>query len=108
MASASPLPDANHGLPDFSLGPKRTMNSEPHMNRPASSPAGAAIIGMQQESPAESCEIYAAIFRIMDQIQLRYCLLGPPAAEKNDLHLALELTVHPEDHAALPLLIQML
>ena len=61
-----------------------------------------------QECKPYSCDFFAALFRLLNQLELRYCLLPALEPETGDSPSGVELTVHPEDREILPTLIQNL
>ena len=90
-----------------SLSSNQHMNSQPHFLASAASSLGIRQ-GCAPEWQPDSGDICAALFRCLDRLELRYCLLRAPDREKGESPSAVELTVHPEDRKRLPSLIQNL
>ncbi len=61
-----------------------------------------------REWPPAMCDFYTSLFRLLDQLELRYCLLRTPQPQTGDSPSTVELTVHTEDRNRLPSLIQNL
>jgi O-antigen/teichoic acid export membrane protein/thymidylate kinase len=83
------------------------MNSESQIIATPTS-SGDIGRGRAQEGQTEVCDFYASLFRLLNQLELRYCLLRPPQPGTGDSPSAVELTVHPEDRDILPSLMQKL
>jgi O-antigen/teichoic acid export membrane protein/thymidylate kinase len=83
------------------------MSSESQIIATHTSSAGIGQ-GRAPERQPDSHGFHAALSRLMNQLELRYCLLRSPGPELGDSPAGVELTLHPEDHGLLPLLIENL
>src|SRR6202043_2279458 len=83
------------------------MNSKPQIIAAATSPVGIGRVRAQEWPPAMR-DFYSSLFRLLDQLELRYCLLRTPQPKTADSPSAVELTLHPEDRNRLASLIQNL
>ncbi|MFY9527630.1 MAG: hypothetical protein WBC04_14220 [Candidatus Acidiferrales bacterium] len=53
-------------------------------------------------------DFLGTLCRLLEELNLRYCLLAEPPTDASGFRLGPEMTVHPEDRARLPLLFQKL
>jgi thymidylate kinase len=101
------VPGPDNGPIAISLKPNQLMNSESQIIATTTSPVDIGQ-GRAQEWQPKLCDFYASLFRLLNQLELRYCLLRPPQSGTGDSPSAVELTVHPEDREILPSLMQNL
>jgi O-antigen/teichoic acid export membrane protein/thymidylate kinase len=83
------------------------MNGPSQMTSPADSPAS-LWEGLTPERHAKLQEFSATLFRLLEEVSLRYCLLAAPQPDQNGLRPCLEMAVHSEDRGRLPLLFERL
>ena len=83
------------------------MSSEPQIFVTPASSIGMGAGRAQDEQP-DRCDFYAPLFRLLNQREVRYCLLRLPQPETGDPSSPVELTVHHEDRNILPSLFQSL
>jgi O-antigen/teichoic acid export membrane protein/thymidylate kinase len=81
------------------------MNSKSQIVTTAASPL---IDGLErvQKWPWAMRDFYSSLFRLLEQLELRYCVLHSPQPQTADSPSVVELTVHPEDRKRLASLIQ--
>ena len=81
------------------------MNSKSQIVAAAASPLIAGQVRAQEWPPAVR-DFYSSLFRLLDQLELRYCVLHSPQPQTVDSPSVVELTVHSEDRKRLASLIQ--
>jgi hypothetical protein len=95
------------GPTEDSLQQNKLMSSESQIIAATTASQGIGQARAQELHPRSSCFI-AALFRLLDKLGLRYCLLGAPDPGTGESPSVVELTVHPEDRKIWPSLILQL
>jgi O-antigen/teichoic acid export membrane protein len=83
------------------------MNSETQMAAAATSPLRIARVDAPECQP-DPRGFPGTLFHLLDDLDVRYCLLHAPDREAGDSSSGVELTLHPDDRDRLPSLIQSL
>jgi O-antigen/teichoic acid export membrane protein/thymidylate kinase len=100
---ASFLRNGRTGLTWVSKNHQR-MNPKSQIVATAASPLIAGQVRAQEWPPALR-DFYTSLFSLLEQMELRYCVLHSPEPQTVDSPSAIELTVHPEDRKRLASLI---
>ncbi len=83
------------------------MNSESKITAAATAPLSSAQVCAPEWQP-DPRGFAGTLFHLMEELDLRYCFLAEPYTNPGALISALEMTVHSEDRACLPMLFQKL
>ena len=83
------------------------MNSESKITAAATAPLSSAQVCAPEWQP-DPRGFAGTLFHLMEELDLRYCFLAEPYTHPGALISALEMTVHSEDRACLPMLFQKL
>jgi O-antigen/teichoic acid export membrane protein/thymidylate kinase len=83
------------------------MNSESNITAAGTAPLSVAQVRAPESQP-DPRGFAGTLFHLMEELDLRYCLLHAPDPETDDSPSGVELTIHPEDRDRLPSLIQNL
>jgi O-antigen/teichoic acid export membrane protein/thymidylate kinase len=83
------------------------MNSQSKITAAATAPLSSAQVCAPEWQP-DPRGFAGTLFHLMEELDLRYCLLHAPDPETGDSPSGVELTIHPEDRDRLPSLIQNL
>jgi O-antigen/teichoic acid export membrane protein/thymidylate kinase len=81
------------------------MNTEPQITAAATPPLGIPQVRDPEWQPHPN-GFSGTLFRLLEELDVRYCLLHAPDPETGDSPFGVELTIHPEDGDRLPSLIQ--
>jgi O-antigen/teichoic acid export membrane protein/thymidylate kinase len=90
-----------------SLRMSKHMDVSPQITLPPGSPASTFEVPAS-ERQAKLQDFSVVLFRLLEELGLRYCLLTEPNTDRNALVPRLELMVHPEDRERLPIMFERL